>query len=78
LRAGQSLMVGALLGACFLAFSPAAAEPLSDSEKIMRLERQTELLQKELKTIRGRDRGDEKEDAKGGIQAGQQRGGNAQ
>src|SRR6201997_3178132 len=38
----------ALVGACSLAFSPAAAEPLSDSEKIERLERLTDLLQKQL------------------------------
>jgi hypothetical protein len=51
MRARQSLTGGALVGACFLAFSPAAAEPLSDSEKIERLERQTELLQKQLKAL---------------------------
>jgi hypothetical protein len=51
LRARQSLIGSALLGACSLAFSPAAAEPLSDSEKIGRLERQTELLQRQLKVL---------------------------
>jgi hypothetical protein len=51
LRARQSLMGSALVGACSLAFSPAAAEPLSDSEKIERLERQTGLLQKQLKAL---------------------------
>jgi hypothetical protein len=49
--ARQSLMGSALVGACSLAFSPAVAEPLSDSEKIERLERQTELLQKQLKAL---------------------------
>jgi Tfp pilus assembly protein PilN len=51
LRARQSLMGSALVGACSLAFSPAVAEPLSDSEKIERLERQTGLLQKQLKAL---------------------------
>jgi hypothetical protein len=51
LRARQSLVGSALVGACSLAFSPAAAEPLSDSEKIERLERQTGLLQKQLKAL---------------------------
>ena len=46
--ARRSLMGSALVGACLLAFSPAAAEPLSDAEKIERLERQAELLQKQL------------------------------
>jgi hypothetical protein len=44
MRATQSLMGSALVGACSLAFSPGAAEPLSDSEKIERLERQTKFL----------------------------------
>src|ERR1700758_3232290 len=48
MRATQSLMGSALVGACSLAFSPAVAEPLSDSEKIERLERLTDLLQKQL------------------------------
>ena len=48
MRARRSLMDSALVGACLLAFSPAAAEPLSDAEKIERLERQAELLQKQL------------------------------
>src|ERR1700727_1967575 len=48
MRATQSLMGSAIVGACSLAFSPALAEPLSDSEKIERLERQTELLQKQM------------------------------
>jgi hypothetical protein len=43
-RATQSLMGSALVGACSLGFSPAAAEPLSASEKIERLGRQTEFL----------------------------------
>src|SRR5258706_7786879 len=51
MRARRSLTGGALVGACSLAFSPAAAEPLSDSEKIERLERQTEVLQKQLKAL---------------------------
>jgi hypothetical protein len=51
LHTRQSLMGGACV--CSLAFSPAAAEqPLSDSEKIERLERQTELLQKQLKALK--------------------------
>ena len=50
MSARQSLMGGALIGACLLAFRPAAAEQLSDSEKIERLERQAELLQKQLKS----------------------------
>jgi hypothetical protein len=37
-------MGSALVGACSLAFSPAAAEPLSDPEKIECLGRQTEFL----------------------------------
>jgi hypothetical protein len=52
LDARQSLRGAALAAACFLAFSPAAAEPLSDSEKIERLERQTELLQRQLKALK--------------------------
>jgi hypothetical protein len=48
LRATQSLMGSALVGTCCLAFSPAIAKPLSDSEKIERLERQTELLREQL------------------------------
>jgi hypothetical protein len=57
-------MGSALVGVCSLAFSAAAAEPLSDSEKIARLERQTELLQSQLKALAGRDRADEKEGRK--------------
>ena len=34
----QSLMGSALVGICSLAFSAAAPQPLSDSEKIARLE----------------------------------------
>src|SRR3984957_11738611 len=48
MRATQGLMGSALVGACCVAFSPAAAEPLSDSEKIERLERQTELLREQM------------------------------
>ena len=48
MRATQSLMGSALVGACCVAFSPAAAEPLSDSEKIERLERQTELMREQM------------------------------
>src|ERR1700721_907782 len=48
MRATQSLMGSALVGACCVAFSPAAAEPLSDSEKIERLERQTELFREQM------------------------------
>src|ERR1700722_17869997 len=48
MRATQSLMGSALVGACSLAFSPAVAEPLSDSEKIERLERQTELMREQM------------------------------
>jgi hypothetical protein len=48
MRARRSLMGSALVGACSLAFSPAVAEPLSDSEKIERLERQTELLREQM------------------------------
>jgi hypothetical protein len=44
-------MGGALACVCSLAFSPVAAEPFSDSEKIERLERQTEMLQKQLKAL---------------------------
>ena len=51
LRATHRLMGSALVGTCCLAFSPAVAEPLSDSEKIERLERQTELLQKQLRAL---------------------------
>jgi hypothetical protein len=47
------LIRSALVGASSLAFSPAAAEPLFDSEKIARLERQTELLQKQLEALQG-------------------------
>ena len=55
LHTRQSLMGGACV--CSLAFSPAAAEqPLSDSEEIERLERQTELLQKQLKALKPRSR----------------------
>ena len=49
MHARQSWTGGALLAACFLALSPAAAQPLPDSEKIERLERETELLQRQLK-----------------------------
>jgi hypothetical protein len=46
-------MGGALVGGvCSLAFGPAAAVPSSDSEKIERLERQIELLQKQLKALK--------------------------
>src|ERR1700741_270925 len=48
MRATQSSMGSALVGVCFLAFSPAVAEPLSDSEKIERLERQTELMREQM------------------------------
>jgi hypothetical protein len=48
MRATQSFVGSALIGACSLAFSPAVAEPLSDSEKIERLERQTELLREQM------------------------------
>jgi hypothetical protein len=58
LHSRQSLIGSAIVGAWSLAFSPVAAEPLSDSEKIARLERQTELLQRELKAQRAaRDSG---------------------
>jgi len=45
------LMCGALVGASFLALDPAAAQSVSDSEKIERLQRATEQLQKQLKTL---------------------------
>ena len=48
-RTTQSLMGSALVGASSLLFSPAVVEPLS--EKIERLERQTELLQKQLQEL---------------------------
>src|ERR1700722_191062 len=48
MRATQSLMGSAFVGACSLAFSPAVADPLSDSEKIERLERQTELMREQM------------------------------
>jgi septal ring factor EnvC (AmiA/AmiB activator) len=51
LVARQSLTGGVFIAACFLALSPAAAQALSDSEKIERLERQTELLQRQLKAL---------------------------
>jgi hypothetical protein len=44
---GIALIVGCFAGG-ILAFSSAAADPLSDSEKIERLERQTELLREQL------------------------------
>ena len=46
-----ALMCGALVGASFLALDPAAAQSVSDSEKIERLQRATEQLQKQLKTL---------------------------
>jgi hypothetical protein len=45
------LMYGVLVGASFLAIEPVAAQSPSDSEKIERLQRQTEQLQKQLKTL---------------------------
>lgn len=45
------LMYGVLVGASFLAIEPVAAQSASDSEKIERLQRQTEQLQKQLKTL---------------------------
>src|SRR6266851_5130034 len=45
------LMCSALVGASLLALEPAAAQSLSDSEKIERLQRQTEQLQKQLKAL---------------------------
>jgi hypothetical protein len=45
------LMCSALAGASLLALDPAAAQSLSDSEKIERLQRQTEQLQKQLKAL---------------------------
>src|SRR6266404_6455771 len=45
------LMCGAFVGASFLALDPAAAQSVSDSEKIERLQRATEQLQKQLKTL---------------------------
>jgi hypothetical protein len=45
------LMCGALVGASFRALDPAAAQSVSDSEKIERLQRATEQLQKQLKTL---------------------------
>jgi hypothetical protein len=44
----------ALLGVCFLVPASAAAQSMSDAEKIQRLERQTELLQrqKQLKEVK--------------------------
>src|SRR5713226_9492634 len=44
-------MCSALVGASLLALEPAAAQSLSDSEKIERLQRQTEQLQKQLKAL---------------------------
>jgi hypothetical protein len=44
----QGLMGGALVASCLLTWDSAAAEPPSDTEKIERLERQSELLQKQL------------------------------
>jgi gas vesicle protein len=45
---GGGALGGAVVAAAFLALRPAAAEPLSDAEKIERLEKQSELLQKQL------------------------------
>jgi hypothetical protein len=42
--ATQSFMGSAIVGACCVAFTPAVAEPLTDSDKIERLEGQTEFL----------------------------------
>jgi hypothetical protein len=44
----QALMGGALVAGWLLTWDCAAAQPLSDAEKIERLERQSELLQKQL------------------------------
>src|ERR1700755_1409748 len=44
----QSLRGGALVAGCLLTWDSVAAQSPSDSEKIERLERQTELLQKQL------------------------------
>jgi hypothetical protein len=46
--ARQSLMGGALVAGCLLTWDSVAAQSLSDSEKIERLERQTELLREQL------------------------------
>src|SRR3984893_14717487 len=46
--ATQSFMGSAIVGACCVAFTPAVGEPLSDSEKIERLERQTELMREQM------------------------------
>jgi hypothetical protein len=45
---GRGLMGGALLASCLLTWDSVAAQSLSDSEKIERLERQTELLREQL------------------------------
>ncbi len=45
------LMCSALVGASLLALDPTTAQSLSDSEKIERLQRQTEQLQKQLKAL---------------------------
>ena len=47
-RVRQGLMGGALIASCLLPWDSAAAESPSDAEKIERLERQGELLQKQL------------------------------
>src|SRR6266567_1253607 len=44
-------MCSALVGASLLALDPTTAQSLSDSEKIERLQRQTEQLQKQLKAL---------------------------
>jgi Tfp pilus assembly protein PilN len=41
----------ALLGVCFLVPASAAAQSMSDAEKIQRLERQTELLQRQSELL---------------------------
>ena len=52
MRSRPRLIGSALVCVLFLASTLAVAEPLTDSEKIERLERQTDLLQKELKALK--------------------------
>jgi hypothetical protein len=51
LHTKQRSRVSALITVCLLAFRPAAAQTLPDSEKIERLERQAELLQAQLNAL---------------------------
>ena len=52
MRAERGLGIGVATAASLLALNSALAQPLSDSEKIDRLQRQTELLEQQIKALK--------------------------